>query len=89
MTLADVLEARDRIGDRLRRTPTWRSDSLSRHCGRTILLKAEYLQRTGSFKPRGALNLLATLPPEVHEIVAASAGNHAQGVALAAGFTSP
>ena len=87
MSLADVLEARDRIGDRLRRTPTWRSDSLSRRCGRTILLKAEFLQRTGSFKPRGALNLLASLPPEVHEVVAASAGNHAQGVALAAGFT--
>jgi threonine dehydratase len=52
-----------------------------------VLLKAEHLQRTGSFKPRGALNLLSWLPAEVTEVVAASAGNHAQGVALAAGLT--
>lgn len=87
MTLADVLAARERIGDRLRRTPTWRAASLSRLCGRSVHLKAEHLQRTGSFKPRGALNLLASLGPEVTEVVAASAGNHAQGVALAAGLT--
>lgn len=87
MTLEAVLAARERIGDRLRRTPTWRAESLSRLCGRPVILKAEHLQRTGSFKPRGALNLLASLPPEAHEVVAASAGNHAQGVALAAGLT--
>ena len=87
VTLDDVLAARERIGDRLRRTPTWRAESLSRMCGRPVHLKAEHLQRTGSFKPRGALNLLDSLGPEVHEVVAASAGNHAQGVALAAGLT--
>jgi len=87
VTLAAVLEARERIGDRLRRTPTWKAESLSRVCGRTVLLKAEHLQRTGSFKPRGALNLLSSLPPDLDEVVAASAGNHAQGVALAAGLT--
>ncbi len=87
VSLEAVLEARERIGDRLRRTPCWRAESLSRLCGRPVLLKAEHLQRTGSFKPRGALNLLSWLPPEVTEVVAASAGNHAQGVALAAGLT--
>jgi len=87
VSLADVLEARDRIGDRLRRTPSWQAASLSTLCGRPVVLKAEHLQRTGSFKPRGALNLLASLPPEVTEVVAASAGNHAQGVALAARLT--
>ncbi|HYF46350.1 MAG TPA: pyridoxal-phosphate dependent enzyme, partial [Acidimicrobiales bacterium] len=65
VSLADVLAARDRIGDRLRRTPSWQAASLSTLCGRPVILKAEHLQRTGSFKPRGALNLLASLPPEV------------------------
>jgi threonine dehydratase len=87
VTLDDVLAARERIGDRLRRTPLWRAESLSRLCGRPVHLKGEHLQRTGSFKPRGALNLLASLGPEVVEVVAASAGNHAQGVALSAGLT--
>lgn len=87
VSLQDVLEARERIGDRLRRTPSWQAVSLSRLCGRPVHLKAEHLQRTGSFKPRGALNLLSSLGPEVTEVVAASAGNHAQGVALAAGLT--
>jgi threonine dehydratase len=87
VTLQDVLDARQRIGDRLRRTPTWPADSLSNLCGRRIYLKGEHLQRTGSFKPRGALNLLSWLDPDVKEVVAASAGNHAQGVALSAGLT--
>jgi threonine dehydratase len=87
VTLDDVLAARERIGDRLRRTPSWRAESLSRLCQRTVVLKAEHLQRTGSFKPRGALNLLTSLPADVTEVVAASAGNHAQGVALAASLT--
>lgn len=82
-----MLEARERLGDRLRRTPSWRAESLSTLCGRPVVLKAEHLQRTGSFKPRGALNLLASLPPEADEVVAASAGNHAQGIALAARLT--
>lgn len=85
--LEDVQEARRRIGDRLRRTPSWPAVSLSRLCGRPVILKAEHLQRTGSFKPRGALNLLASLPEDCDTVVAASAGNHAQGVALAAQLT--
>ncbi len=85
--LDDVLEARDRIGDRLRRTPSWRAESLSRLCGRPVHVKAEHLQRTGSFKPRGALNLLSTLGPGGHRGGRRQRGNHAQGVALAAGLT--
>jgi threonine dehydratase len=70
----------------LRRTPLFASDSLSRLAGRPILLKCEHQQRTGSFKIRGAwwhIRRLLDRGPADH-VVAASAGNHAQGVALAA-----
>ena len=60
-TLADIEAARERIGEHARVTPVYPSDSLSRRCGRQLLLKAENLQRTGSFKIRGAFNTLATL----------------------------
>src|SRR5207244_7068633 len=62
------------------------SDSLSGRIGRPITLKAENLQRTGSFKIRGAMNRLATLSPDERAagVVAASAGNHGQAVAWAA-----
>jgi threonine dehydratase len=82
-TLAEVEAARERIAPLVRRTPLWPSHSLSERFGASLLLKCENLQRTGSFKLRGAANLLATAGP-VAGIVAASAGNHAQGVALAA-----
>ena len=52
-----------------------------------MLLKHEHRQRTGSFKIRGAYHLISSLPADVTGIVAASAGNHAQGVALAAALT--
>jgi threonine dehydratase len=67
-------------------TPVFRSETLSRLCGRSVLLKAENLQRTGSFKIRGAVNRLATLSAAEREagVVAASAGNHGQAVAWAA-----
>jgi threonine dehydratase len=83
--LADIEAARARLakGEVLRPTPVRRSDSLSHLTGRRIILKPEYLQRTGSFKVRGAYNLISQLPPG-SEVVAASAGNHAQGVAFAA-----
>src|SRR4051812_24230626 len=84
--LRDIEEARDRITPVVRRTPVYRSDALSRMAGRTVLLKPEHLQRTGSFKIRGAYNRISTLEPGV-DVVAASAGNHAQGVALAASLT--
>jgi threonine dehydratase len=81
--LADIEAARARLAPILRPTPVRTSDNLSRQAGRPILLKPEYLQRTGSFKVRGAYNLISQLPPG-SEVVAASAGNHAQGVAFAA-----
>jgi threonine dehydratase len=67
----------------LRPTPVEGSDALSRLCGRIVLLKPEHRQRTGSFKIRGAFTHIASLDPANTRIVAASAGNHAQGVALA------
>lgn len=82
--LADIRAARERIDGDLRVTPVWRPASLSTLVGREVWLKAENLQRTGSFKPRGALNFLRAEPGDRGPVVAASAGNHAQGVALAA-----
>ncbi|MGI8685294.1 MAG: threonine ammonia-lyase, partial [Acidimicrobiales bacterium] len=84
---ADVEAARARVAGVLRPTPVDRSDSLSRLAGRPVLLKPEHLQRTGSFKIRGAYNFLAAIDPAVTDVVAGSAGNHAQGVALAASLT--
>jgi threonine dehydratase len=86
IALEDLLAARDRVKPVIRATPVDRSDSLSRLAGRQVLLKPEHRQRTGSFKIRGAYNRIAQLPPGV-AVVAASAGNHAQGVALAATLT--
>ncbi len=70
----------------IRRTPLVASRVLSERVGADVWLKCENLQRTGSFKPRGAYNRIANLPREARErgVVAASAGNHAQGVAWAA-----
>jgi len=86
VTLEDLQAARERVKEVLRPTPVDVSDSLSRLAGRPVLLKPEQRQRTGSFKIRGAFNRIAQLPPGV-AVVAASAGNHAQGVALAASLT--
>jgi threonine dehydratase len=82
----DVLAARERIGDRVKLTPVLPSASLSSITGTTLLLKAENLQRTGSFKVRGALNRLAALSDteKAKGVAAASAGNHGQAVAWAA-----
>jgi threonine dehydratase len=83
LQLSDILAARDRIADAVYRTPCTRSEMLSRMTGQSVFLKLENLQMTGSFKERGALNKIATLTPEqaARGVVAASAGNHAQGVA--------
>ena len=81
-----MVEARERVRPVLRSVPVDRSDAISRLLGRTVLLKPEYRQRTGSFKIRGAYNRISQLPPG-QGVVAASAGNHAQGVALAASLT--
>jgi threonine dehydratase len=86
VTVDDVREARERVAGVLRPTPASISEPLSRLTGRPIVLKPEHLQRTGSFKIRGAYNRISRLEPGT-EVVAASAGNHAQGVALAATLT--
>ncbi|MGH2764037.1 MAG: pyridoxal-phosphate dependent enzyme, partial [Thermoleophilaceae bacterium] len=86
VSVHDVEEAARRIAGKLRETPLVPSGELSRRAGARVLLKAENLQLTGSFKARGATNMIAQLPdPALRAgVVAASAGNHAQGVALAA-----
>jgi threonine dehydratase len=68
----------------VRRTPVLTSTSISERCGGTIALKAECLQRTGSFKLRGALNKLRAVSGTSRGVVAGSAGNHAQSLAYAA-----
>jgi threonine dehydratase len=85
-TLAEIEAARGRIGGLARVTPVFSSETLSRRSGRPVILKAENLQRTGSFKIRGAVNKLATLTEAERGagVVTASAGNHGQAVALAA-----
>ncbi|MBV8690473.1 MAG: threonine ammonia-lyase [Actinobacteria bacterium] len=86
VNLEQIRDAAQRLDGVIRPTPVSRSDALSRLAGRDVLLKPEYLQRTGSFKVRGAYNFISRLAPG-GEVVAASAGNHAQGVALAASLT--
>lgn len=82
-TLADIEAAAARLKGHAVLTPLLRSDALDARTGGQIWLKAECLQRTGSFKFRGAYNRLAQLAPRT-PVVAFSSGNHAQGVALAA-----
>ncbi|HZD66993.1 MAG TPA: threonine ammonia-lyase, partial [Acidimicrobiales bacterium] len=87
VTLDDIRQAMERISGVIRPTPVTSSETLSRVARRPVLVKPEYLQRTGSFKIRGAYNFVSRLPRgdgEPTEVVAASAGNHAQGVAMAA-----
>src|SRR5690606_2935961 len=81
------IEAADRtIGPHIVRTPLLESNQLNALCGGRILLKAECLQKTGSFKIRGALNKLSTLNDTQRRkgVIAFSSGNHGQGVAAAA-----
>ncbi|MCE2875291.1 MAG: threonine ammonia-lyase [Planctomycetaceae bacterium] len=79
----DVVAAMARIADGVVRTPCHESDALSELCGARIFTKAEYLQRTGSFKERGARNALLQMDPALRArgVVAASAGNHALALA--------
>src|SRR4029450_481915 len=83
ITLADVEAARDRIADGVYLSPCVESIPFSQLTGAHIFCKLDYLQRTGSFKERGARNALLMLTPEQRKrgVIAASAGNHAQGVA--------
>ena len=84
--LAAIREAAARLEPHLHRTPTLSARLLGERAGVALWLKAESLQKTGSFKPRGALNVVLTLPSEqrARGLVTVSAGNHAQAVAWAA-----
>ena len=86
LTLADIRAAAVRIGNDAHRTPLLTSRALSGAVGAEVRCKGEHLQRSGSFKIRGALNRLRRLDPAERAggVVAFSSGNHAQGVALAA-----
>ena len=86
VTLDDVIAAQDLLSGVVRPTPLEYSRALSERVGADVYLKCENLQRAGSFKIRGAYTRIARLSEEekARGIVAASAGNHAQGVALAA-----
>jgi threonine dehydratase len=82
----DVLDAQERVAGVARHTPLEYSFAFSDMTGADMYLKLENFQRTGAFKIRGAINRIETLSDEAKEagVVTASAGNHAQGVALAA-----
>jgi threonine dehydratase len=85
VSLEDIQSAREVVADVVRRTQAIESRYLSRTTGGgSIALKTENLQRTGSFKLRGALNKISTLDPGTTGVVTASAGNHGQSVAYAA-----
>lgn len=85
-TFADVQEAADRLAGHAVVTPILRADALDEAAGGRVFVKAEPLQRTGSFKFRGAYNRLSRLSADERSrgVVAFSSGNHAQGVAEAA-----
>lgn len=81
-----IREAAARIGSRLHRTPVFSTETLSGRIGARLELKCESFQKTGSFKPRGALNIVLSMAPERRSrgLVTVSAGNHAAAVAWAA-----
>lgn len=86
LTLADFEAARERIGANIHHTPLLGSTKLGERSGFDVRLKAELFQRTGSYKIRGPLNKFTFLTPDekARGVICSSAGNHAQGVALAA-----
>src|SRR3981081_2012611 len=86
LTFEQGRAARERQAPYVRHTPTEHSPDLSGIVGRDVVLKLENVQRTGAFKIRGAISRLLTIDPRERErgVVTASAGNHGQGVALAA-----
>ena len=83
LTLDDILAARKRIAGGIYESPCVESSPLSQLTGAHVFCKLDYLQRTGSFKERGARNALLLLNDEQRKrgVIAASAGNHAQGIA--------
>jgi threonine dehydratase len=87
VTLSDIQAAQGRIHESIYLSPCTRSETFSKLTSNTVYLKLDNLQRTGAFKERGALNKLLTLTNEerARGVAAASAGNHAQGLAYHAG----
>jgi threo-3-hydroxy-L-aspartate ammonia-lyase len=85
LTFEQIVEARERIGARVHRTPVVTSRTFNELVGREVFFKCENLQRAGAFKSRGATNKIRSLTPEerARGVVAFSSGNHAQAVALA------
>jgi len=85
LSLSEVVAARLRLNGSVAHTPCTNSISLSELTGARIFCKQEQLQRTGSFKERGARNALAQLLPEEAKrgVIAASAGNHGMDICLA------
>lgn len=86
INLKDIQNAYDKIQKSIKKTPLMECPTLDEITNSTVLLKLENLQRTGSFKVRGAMNKIMNLTEEEksHGVIASSAGNHAQGVALGA-----
>ncbi|HMA04588.1 MAG TPA: threonine ammonia-lyase [Methanomicrobiales archaeon] len=86
ITLSDIRRARERIAPHIIRTPLVPSPTLSSLCGARVYLKLETMQKAGSFKIRGAMNCILSCTSGIggKGVIAASAGNHAQGVAVAA-----
>lgn len=84
VTIADIIEAKETLKGKVYKTSMPRSHYFSEQCGGEVFLKCENMQRTGSFKIRGAFNKLHSLTEEERQkgVVACSAGNHAQGVSL-------
>ena len=78
-----IHRARDTVRSVAKHTPVVSSVTLSARVGGAVALKAENLQRTGSFKIRGAMNKVASLAGDVDGVTAGSAGNHAQAIAFA------
>ncbi|MGH7523420.1 MAG: pyridoxal-phosphate dependent enzyme, partial [Gemmatimonadales bacterium] len=86
LTLADFQAVRDRIAPHIKHTPLLTSRQLSEATGYDVLLKAELFQRVGAYKIRGPLNKFSLMSDSDKRrgVVCSSAGNHAQGVAMAA-----
>ncbi|WP_197281936.1 hydroxyectoine utilization dehydratase EutB [Dethiosulfatarculus sandiegensis] len=86
LTLRDIYKAAGRLRKRVFRTPLLQFEALSGRTGREIYIKPEFLQKTGSFKVRGAFNSLGSLSPKqkAQGVIAFSTGNHGRAVALVA-----
>ena len=86
VTLEDIKNAKENIAEFVHRTPLFSSTLLSSLAGKELYFKAECLQKTGSFKPRGAANKLRSLVgQDIAGVITVSSGNHGQGTAYVAG----